>query len=756
MAVAAYASVVSLMHVLDQIQHPDRLRLFLNTKQIQTLKEKFSFLLEFLETYSRTNNEDIEDLARQITEVANDGEDIIDFHVVHQLRGEYEDKSDTGVSLLFSEDIDDFHVEDQIREGSENKIDMGVSTSFYQDIDKVIEKIDSIKKELMRVNQKIIVHKEQTRVSVTAGSSKLASNRKNTVVGFDDHLVRIMDELTAQQSHFQIIPIVGVGGIGKTTLTRNVFDHPYIVHHVYLRAWLTISQEYSVEEILLRILHDIGILDDIKNRRREGLAKLGERLYKHLSGERYLIVLDNMWSTKAWDDIKSFFPDNGNGSRILATTRLIDVAISLGSHNPYLMDFLDEDKSWDLLRETVFSQECYTPELMAIGKDIANSCRGLPLAIVIIGGLLANSNMTREYWEFVAENVKSFSNIGNDEHFLKMLSLAYSSQTMFPLRETAKWKIKTCRLHDLIREVCIRNFAEEYLLCVPKVQLVDYANCIRSKCFACSHPFTLEMIHLPRLFLESQLTLLVSALVCNACRILYPQLNRLRLVRVIDKICGQSYEEYLQHTRLRFLDFIDFRGGHNLKLVSPSSIFLLWNLQTLNIQTLHHHFFSQDPIVLPSEILEMPQLRHIEIDGVVLPDPTASTHTERKDFTILENLQTLCIIQKFRCTKNVLERIPNLKKLGISYGYGCKGVDWSCYDLYNLVHLHKLESLYLASVSFCLKKIVFPCSLKKLSLNGCRIPWNDMTIIGSLPNLEVLKLYRDAFIGTKSKGNSFD
>ncbi|KAK4395850.1 Disease resistance RPP13-like protein 4 [Sesamum angolense] len=125
-------------------------------------------------------------------------------------------------------------------------------------------------------------------------------------------------------------------GIGKTTLARNVFDDPYTIHYFDKRIWLTISQVYSSREILMRLLSDRK--DQVSN---ETLAELGQQLHKMLFGRRYLIVMDDMWSTGAWNDLKLFFPNIRNGIRVLVTTRLSDVAVSLSSHNYYRVDFMD-------------------------------------------------------------------------------------------------------------------------------------------------------------------------------------------------------------------------------------------------------------------------------------------------------------------------------------------------------------------------------------------------------------------------------
>ncbi|KAL0441005.1 UNVERIFIED_CONTAM: hypothetical protein Sradi_0039400 [Sesamum radiatum] len=136
----------------------------------------------------------------------------------------------------------------------------------------------------------------------------------------------------------------------------------------------------------------------------------------------------------------------------------------------------------------------------------------------------------------------------------------------------------------------------------------------------------------------------------------------------------------------------------------------------------------------------MPQLRCIDVRNVILPNPV-----DIQDSIVLENLDELSFVYEFKCTKEVLERIPNLKILSLRYYNYAK--DWSYYCLHNLVHLRKLESLSLCAKKLLLETIVLPTSLKKLSLNFGGIPWEDMTLIGSLPNLEILNLWNNAFKG---------
>ncbi|XP_011084848.1 putative late blight resistance protein homolog R1A-3 [Sesamum indicum] len=147
--------------------------------------------------------------------------------------------------------------------------------------------------------------------------------------------------------------------------------------------------------------------------------ELAECVYKTLKGRTYLIVMDDMWSTKTWDDVRRFFPDDQNGSRVLITTRLSDVAVYASSSSLHQMRFLDEEWSWNLLHDKVFEQQSCPPELERIGRNIAQSCGGLPLAIAVVAGILAKVDRTPYHWEKIVENI-SAAVASNDEHFSKI------------------------------------------------------------------------------------------------------------------------------------------------------------------------------------------------------------------------------------------------------------------------------------------------------------------------------------------------
>ncbi|KAL0417060.1 UNVERIFIED_CONTAM: Disease resistance RPP13-like protein 4 [Sesamum latifolium] len=737
MAVAAYASLVSLSDVLDNVQHPARRhRLHLDKEQIQSLQQKVQFLQHFLELHSQRISPEMEDLARQLAAVADEADDIIDFHVVNQLRERSQDKTHHMAAL----------------------------SSFRQDIDKIIKKLDSITEKLMMVKEgRVDIQEQQPIVSASMGSTAPSSGDKNTMVGFDERLLQVVDELTRDESDLRILPIVGMGGIGKTTLAQNVFDHPYIINRFDIRIWFTISQQYNVREVLLKYLINsknikASAADELD------LAKLGECFHKLLFGKRYLIILDDLWSIKAWEDFQMSFPDNSNGSRILVTTRLLDVARPLGFDNHYFtVNFLDNDKSWNLLCEKAFAQKsCPCPELEKIGRNIAKCCRGLPLAIVVIGGLLAKSKDKREYWEFVAKNVTSFVNSGDDDYCLKILSVSYNSlpihlkpcflyMRVFPeddrieaskliklwisegflkpvggkgVKEVAKeylkdladrnlilirkWTdtgtIKTCGVHDILRELCFRESERERLICIPKAQKVPLSvSNDGDVCFLCSHKQGTQNrihLHLQEVLIGLQSTTAVCPSVCEACNNMYQNLNEFRWVKVFRSVNDESDITSPLHTKLRYLKVEGYdRTEKNQKHIVPGTISLLWNLQILDL--------GYSKTLSLSEVWEIPKLRRLSINSS-LPDVL-----EGQDSTILENLSTLSSSKGFRCSEETAKRIPNLKKLYVIWPL----------SLDNLALFNKLESFSL-KYNYCrLEDIGFPASLKKLSLSRCLFPW---------------------------------
>ncbi|KAL7099413.1 hypothetical protein ACP275_09G083200 [Erythranthe tilingii] len=738
---AAYAALLSLKYIIQQIQLHPRPPISFDQNQVDSLTDNLNFLQDFLEGYSYGSREAVEVLESRIKDAAHAAEDLIETRVVDQ--------------ILVGERMS--------------------SSDFHQDLEMVIQDMGFIKKDVMEIkdNNIGIIEDHLLRNSSTHGgasSSSSPSTRQNAMVGFDELLIEVMDKLTERQSNLRIIPIVGMGGI----------------------------------EILLCANKDES--REILSGMSEG--ELGERVHKSLYGRRYLIVLDDIWSAEAWDKVNRFFPYNGQGSKIMITTRLSDVA-SIGSHG-VVMDFLNEDKSWDLLCRYVFEEEedC-PPELEEIGKKIAKNCEGLPLSIVVIGGHLAKSKRTREYWEYISENTNTIVNLEDNERCLKVLQLSYNHlpvhlkpcflyMGVFPedkkirvswlvklwvsegfvkpingkslevvsreyLQELcdrnlvlvhkrgSNGNIKFCNIHDLLRDLCLRKAEREKFLYVRRPHELTIPQGTNTQRRIGIHQSMSEKDYHPDPVLHTlQYVPLVRSLICNFEEGL-PLLDfrLLRVLKVDDKkLLNDNNRQYEYSVEVVFrlvnLRLIAIRSDWPKSSGFPSSVNLLWNLQTLIVN-------GPWGVVAPCEIWNLTQLKHVHFNELELPDPPIGG---KDDKFVLGNLQTLTHIRNFKCGEEVVKRIPNITKLQIFYFEEPQGFLSYCLD--NLGHLHKLESLRFSFYS--LKKpslndlvnFILPNSLKKLTLMRTCLKWEDMnTKIGLLPNLQVLKLKRNSFVGTE-------
>ncbi|CAA2973467.1 late blight resistance homolog R1A-10 [Olea europaea subsp. europaea] len=715
----AYAALLSLSHSLEHsLKSDSQYLIFDEIQQTESLLEKVSFLLDFLDNSSRKYSKTIDCLEDRMRDAAYEAANTIESHITNRIietSADYKEKSCSCLSIL-----------------KKTLCSKSQETNFFSQVNKVTEEIDSITREVEKIEQETDIQDLQPRTLFPAGSSKSASGGKINTVGLHDDIIEIKNRLTGGSSNLETVSVVGMGGMGKTTLTRKLYDDELIAYHFYIRAWVTVSQDYNLLEMLL------GLLDSMKKlteqMREENNEKLAELLYKNLKGMRYLIVMDDVWDTDVWDDIKRSFPNDKNGSRIMMTTRLDNVArYASSSSPPHPMHFLSDDESWKLFCENVFVNNFCPPELEEIGKKIARGCQGLPLAIVVIAGLLSKSPKTQLYWTNVGllkpVISKSLEAVAQ-EYFLDLVD-----RNLILVREKSSLgKIKTCRIHDLLRDLCVREAQREKFFHVSSMRLHGISGGI--KLHRLSIDKHIELIGHANILSSS--THLKSLL--NFASYSSPHFANLRL-RVLD-MKGACINDFLP------IDLVNmwYLACNCVDETLPASVYKMRNLKVLIIYNY---------IKMEVDIWKMPQLWHVKLKGGNLPDPLSADIEKGNSTTVLENLQTLSGIKDFRFTGEILKRIPNLKKLGIYYNFEPMDLDFYC--LKNLGRLHKLESLNCLIVSSLsssfLQNLTLPPSLKKLTLDGSHIPWEDMTILGSLPNLQVLKLKYNSFYGREWEPN---
>nr|GMD19723.1 putative late blight resistance protein homolog R1B-23 [Ipomoea batatas] len=226
----------------------------------------------------------------------------------------------------------------------------------------------------------------------------------DVVVGFEDVVETILEKLVQGSSQRDVISIVGMTGIGKTTVARKIYNICVNERYFDVCSWCRVSMTYVKKELLVDHLCQIVELPD----KIDGMPEdaLSEKLKKGLWGKRYLIIIDDIWRIEDWEDLLTHFPDN-TGSRIIITTQINEVAQSAKScSDPLFLRFLEDKESWMLLQEKLqYKEESHQPDLVDVGKQIAKKCRGLPLSVVLVAGFLSRVEKTPGCWRQVSESL---------------------------------------------------------------------------------------------------------------------------------------------------------------------------------------------------------------------------------------------------------------------------------------------------------------------------------------------------------------
>ncbi|XP_074334690.1 disease resistance protein RPP13-like [Apium graveolens] len=193
-----------------------------------------------------------------------------------------------------------------------------------------------------------------------------------------------------------------MGGSGKTSLATKFYNSSEL-RNFDTCAMVCVSNDYNIKDVLKRIIKSFMGPEHEQYMSTMDEYDLLQYLTKLLEDRGcYLALIDDIWDIKAWIQIKDAFPDQKNGSRIIITTRNKKVA-EMADDKCFVhrLRFLTEDESWELFCKRA---EPTTPNLKKLGREMVGKCRGLPLAIVVLSGLLSH-NMSYDYWSKVKEHI---------------------------------------------------------------------------------------------------------------------------------------------------------------------------------------------------------------------------------------------------------------------------------------------------------------------------------------------------------------
>ncbi|KAK7392891.1 hypothetical protein VNO78_21341 [Psophocarpus tetragonolobus] len=631
--------------------------------------------------------------------------------------------------------------------------------------------IEDLKKRLDKVaadrlNFGLAINENDTRVVYMRELTYSHVNPSN-VIGREHDKKKIIDLLKkdGHNKSLSVVPIVGFGGLGKTTLAKLVFNDTDIGKHFSLKMWVCISNDFKLKNVLVKILNSIPNKDNVNFEKWE-TEQLQNHLRNALQYHKFLMVLDDVWNEERdfWGELRDILSVGVEGSKVLVTTRIDKIASMMQPEpsNCYPLKGLSPKDSFSIFVKCAFEEgeEKKHPQLLEIGKEIVGKCKGIPLALKTLGSSLF---LKFDEGEWKSVNDSAIWDLQQKEtDIMPILQFSYyrlpshlkpcfACLSLFPedfhiasFSVIAMWEAlgfiqpqresetvddvanrylrelhsrsfltdfidwdRSCRfrLHDLMRDLAIYIAKGEFQIIYTRIPPIFN----EAKHLAFMENDMLGKVHLSK----GLRTMLFPWEAINET-FLNTLVSTCKYLRILD-LSGSKYESLPPSIgKLKFLKYLCLQFSAKLKSL-PDSLCKLQSLQTLNLKG------CIEIQKLPKGIRELISLRQLVITtkqaDADFPDKEIANMTsiENLQFYNCDNLELLFEeIQHF-----------NLKSLRFSR---CQSLRYFSFHVFR-----SLESLFISK-----------CRMLDLSLGlGNQIPLSclKLLILNSLPQLVTLPMW---------------